>query len=104
VDVGAGDRHALDLRVAERGQGVLDGLRDQRVYRHDAALARALGAERVERCRRLQMARLEGPRRVATGCLRIRSSALATGRAVLSASPPGGNATTMDIGRVGYGS
>jgi hypothetical protein len=31
----------------------------------------------------------------------MRSSAVATGRAVLSASPPGGKATTMETGRVG---
>jgi hypothetical protein len=40
----------------------------------------------------------------ATGCFRIRSRAADTGRAVLSATPPGGNATTMETGRVGYGS
>jgi len=38
---------------------------------------------------------------MATGCLRMRSSAVAAGRAVLSASPPGGKATTMETGRVG---
>jgi hypothetical protein len=38
---------------------------------------------------------------MATGCLRMRSSAVATGRAVLSARPPGGNATTIVMGRVG---
>ena len=37
-----------------------------------------------------------------TGCFRMRSSAAATGRAVLSARPPGGNATTIETGRVGY--
>src|SRR6185436_14915932 len=39
-----------------------------------------------------------------TGCLTSRSMAAASGRAVRSAMPPGGNGTTIVIGRVGYGS
>ena len=39
-----------------------------------------------------------------TGCLSARSSAGGSARAVRSAMPPGGNGTTMVIGRVGYGS
>src|ERR671919_1390696 len=39
-----------------------------------------------------------------TGCLTRRSSAAASGRAVRSAMPPGGNGTTMVMGRLGYGS
>src|SRR4029450_1951463 len=39
-----------------------------------------------------------------TGFLSVRSSAAATGRAVRSATPPGGNGTTMLRGREGNGS
>src|SRR5688500_20386726 len=39
-----------------------------------------------------------------TACFSVRSSAAASGRAVRSAMPPGGNGTTTVIGRVGYGS
>src|SRR5258705_439405 len=58
-------------RAAEGREPVLDGLGDEGMARHDAALAGALGAERVERRRRLEVAQLEDGRRVRRGGARV---------------------------------
>src|SRR5436853_2797532 len=40
---------------------------------------------------------------ITTGCFSSRDSASATGRATVSATPPGGNGTIIVTGRSGYG-
>ena len=98
------DRRELVHGEGRRAAEDLVGLGDDRDRRERQQQRVAVGLARRHElhARRRRRRRSCSPR--ATGFLSTFSIAAATGRAVRSATPPGGNGATRVIGREGYGS